>query len=163
MATLESEQKVNQFLLGYARTLLGDLGDDQIAEQPLPGVNHPAWILGHLTFSTDICRDLLGAPKVLPEAWTTQYGVGSRPVTDRSAYPSKDELLSMLERGFAEVRGLVAHATEEQMTAPTAHPRIKDSLPTTRDLLSFLLTAHVAIHLGQLTTWRRMRGMDPMF
>src|SRR5688500_6942528 len=46
---LETEVTVNRFLVGYCKMLVGDLDDERLAEQPLPGVNHPAWILGHLT------------------------------------------------------------------------------------------------------------------
>jgi hypothetical protein len=50
---LESEIQVNQFLVRYCRVLSGDIAEERLAEQPLPGVNHPAWVLGHLAFSAD--------------------------------------------------------------------------------------------------------------
>ena len=50
---LESALRVNQFLVSYCRMLVGDIADERFTEQPLPGVNHPAWILGHLAFSAD--------------------------------------------------------------------------------------------------------------
>src|SRR4051812_35091605 len=68
-AMLDSELKVNQFLMQYCRTLVADVADERMAEQPLPGVNHPAWILGHLAFSADRARWLLGGEKEMPAAW----------------------------------------------------------------------------------------------
>jgi hypothetical protein len=50
---LDSELKVNQFLMHYCRRLVADVADERMAEQPLLGVNHPASILGHLAFSAD--------------------------------------------------------------------------------------------------------------
>ncbi len=47
---LDSELNVNRFLVTYCRMLVGDIADERLAEQPLPDVNHPAWILGHLAF-----------------------------------------------------------------------------------------------------------------
>lgn len=35
---LDSEIKVNQFLLLYCRMLVADIPDERMAEQPLPGV-----------------------------------------------------------------------------------------------------------------------------
>lgn len=160
---LESALKVNEFVLGYGRMLMADVDDARIAERPVAGVNHPAWILGHLIFSTDILRDLLGHPKVLPETWTAQFGVGSKPSTNRADYLSKEELLGLLDRNFAEVRQLAASATEEQLGQPNPHPRSRDALPTTRELVVLLLTGHAGVHLGQLSTWRRMIGMAPLF
>ena len=31
------------------------------------------------------------------------------------------------------------------------------------DFLSFVTTSHVALHLGQLSTWRRVQGQAPLF
>jgi hypothetical protein len=33
--------------------LVGEIADERLAEQPLAGVNHPAWILGHLAWTAD--------------------------------------------------------------------------------------------------------------
>jgi len=51
----------------------------------------------------------------------------------------------------------------EKMASPNPNPRLKDGLPTVRDAVSFLLTGHLALHLGQLSAWRRMTGLAPMF
>jgi hypothetical protein len=32
----------------YCRMLMADIADERMAEEPLPGVNHPAWKLGPL-------------------------------------------------------------------------------------------------------------------
>ena len=63
---LETELKVNQFLLGYLRKLIGDIPDERTVEQPLPDVNHPAWILGHLAWSTDRARSAPGPAAGIP-------------------------------------------------------------------------------------------------
>src|SRR6516165_3095771 len=38
-----NECKINQFLLGYSRLMTADIADERMADQPCPGVNHPAW------------------------------------------------------------------------------------------------------------------------
>src|SRR4051812_43776739 len=97
---LDSEVRVNQFLVQYCRMLVGDIADERMAEQPLAGVNHPAWVLGHLAFSADLAAGLLGAAKSLPGEWVPLFGPGSKPSTSRSGYPSRDELLRAVEHGF---------------------------------------------------------------
>ena len=71
---LDSERKVNQFLVQYCRLLVGDIADERLAEQPLPGVNHPAWQVSHLAFSADRASSLLGAAKELPADWAALFG-----------------------------------------------------------------------------------------
>jgi hypothetical protein len=134
-----------------------------MAGQPLPGVNPPAWILGHLAFSADRARGFLGAEKEMPEAWAPLFAPESAPCTNRADYPPKDELWRALEQGFESLRRQAETATSEQLSQPSTHPRVKDALPTTRDLVAFLLTGHLGIHLGQLSTWRRMIGLPRLF
>jgi hypothetical protein len=160
---LDSELKVNQFLMQYCRMLVADIADERLAEQLLPGVNHPAWVLGHLAFSADRARGLVGAEKELPAAWTPLFSPGSQPSASRSDYPSKDELLRAVEQGFERLRQQAAAATPEQLARPTTNPYTKDALPMVRDGVAFLLTGQLGIHLGQLSMWRRMTGLPPLF
>jgi hypothetical protein len=160
---LDSDIKVNLFLMRYCQTLLADIADDRMADQPLPGVNHPAWILGHLAVTADTAMTLLGAEKVLPSEWGALFGFGSKPTESRSRYPSKTELLQAVEQAYERVRQEVSAATPEQLSEPTSHPRMKDLLPTTKDRIAFMLTGHVGTHLGQLSSWRRMIGLPPLF
>jgi hypothetical protein len=160
---LDSELKVNRFLMGYARMLIGDIPDERMVEQPFPGVNHPAWNLGHLAWSTDRGRWLLGLEPEFPSEWTTLFGFGSKPTASRGDYPSRDELIGAVERGFERLREQVAAATPEQLETPSPNSRTKEALPTVQDGLVLLLTGHLGAHLGQLSMWRRMIGLPPLF
>lgn len=160
---LDTETKINLFLLQYCRLLTADVPDERLAEEPLPGVNHPAWILGHLGWSSDRALELLGAAKTLPSEWTPLFGPGSKHAPGREAYPSKEELLRALEHGFERVRQRASAATPEQLAQPTINPRMKGALPTVQHGVAFLMTAHLGVHLGQLSSWRRMIGLAPLF
>lgn len=159
----DSDLKVNQFLMGYFRKLIDGIPDERMVEQPMPGVNHPAWILGHLAWSTDRGRWVLGLEPEFPADWTEKFGFGSTASADRGDYPSRDELIAAVERGFERLREQVAAASPEVLARPSPNPRTKDQLPTVQDALAFLLTGHPATHLGQLSTWRRMIGLPPLF
>ena len=39
--------------LRYALALLGDLSDEQMMLRPGGNMNHPAWILGHMSLNQD--------------------------------------------------------------------------------------------------------------
>ena len=160
---LDSELKINRFMMEYVRMLVGDVPDERIAEQPLPGVNHPAWILGHLAFSTDRGRSLLGLEPEFPAEWTPIFGFGSKPSASRGDYPARDELIQAVERGFERLQEQAVSATPEQLGRPLTNPRMKDFLPTVKDGLAFLLTGHMGVHLGQFSAWRRMIGLPPLF
>ena len=160
---LDSELKINSFLVGYCRTLVGDIADERMAEQPLAGVNHPAWILGHLAFTADATLGKLGAHKALPAEWATLFSAGSKPSAQRGLYPSKDDLLPAVEQGYQQLRQKAATANPEQLSRPTTNPVTKQTLPTLKDMVAFLLSGHMGVHLGQLSSWRRMIGLPPLF
>ncbi len=159
----DSDIKVNLLLIQYLRMQVAEIADERMAEQPLAGVNHPAWILGHLAYSADGGRALLGAEKRLPASWTTLYGPGSKCSALRGDYPAKDDLVNAVCDGFERLREAAATATSEQLSRPSTNPRMKDALPALKDGVAFLLTGHLGVHLGQLSTWRRMIGLPHLF
>ena len=64
---LDNAIRVNLFLMQDCQMLVGDIADEWLAEQPQAGINHPAWILGHLAWAADGALAMLGAPKLLPD------------------------------------------------------------------------------------------------
>jgi hypothetical protein len=158
-----NEIKINQFLLKYCHLLTADIADERMAEQPMPCVNHPAWILGHLAVSAEMVIGRLGGDKFLPAEWGDLFKPGSSPRDVRVDYPSKETLLKGLEDSFARARDAAAGASAETLAAPTPNPRMKEGLPTMCEVTAFILTGHLGVHLGQLSMWRRLAGMPPLF
>jgi hypothetical protein len=152
---------VYAFMLDYARLLTDDLDDRTMCDQPFPGMNPPAWVLGHLAVCTDFALMLLGREKLCPPEWHAMFGPGSTLAADRSAYPSKEELMSALERGHEAVTAALPIVTPELLAAKHPFPVrfLRRSLPSVGDLLLHLLTSHEAVHLGQLSAWRRSVGL----
>lgn len=159
----ETELKINRFLLQYAHLLTNDIPDERFAEQPLPGVNHPAWIIGHIAVTGDFVSSICGGQKHCPETWGKQFGPGSVMTGNRGDYPSKAELIQTLDRAFLAAHEVVPSATEEQLARPNPNRRMREGLPTLREACAFLLTGHFGVHLGQLSAWRRMIGVSPLF
>jgi hypothetical protein len=160
---LDGVIKVNLFLMQYCRKLVEDVADLRLAEQPFPGVNHPAWVIGHLAWTADRGLERLGAPETVPPEWKTLFGRGSTPSDSRALYASKDELLQSMERAYEQLRQKAASASPEQLSQATSDPRAKETLPTLNDIVTFVMTGHVGVHLGQISAWRRMIGLPPLF
>ena len=148
---LDSAIQSNLFLMQYCRKLVGDIADERMAEQPLAGVNHPAWILGHLAWTADRALGMLAAPETLAAEWASLFGRGSDPSPSRAVYPSKGELLRAVEQGYQQLRQRARSASPEQLAQPTTNPLAKETLPTLKDLVAFSLSGHMGGHLGQLS------------
>lgn len=147
------------FNLDRSRTLVKDLNDDQMVQQPNGLVNHPAWSIGHLSLSADELGQELGLESVLPTGWDKKFDGGEIPSANVSDYPSKLALLADLTTQHAR------NTKELKKTDPSLfsqqHPNenIRKKFPTTGDLIVFLMTSHEMLHLGQLAAWRRAMGL----
>jgi len=161
--SLKNVIATNRFELGYASMLLDDLPDERLCEQPVSGVNHPAWIIGHLSNTADSVSAWFGVRPSISDEVKKTLGLGSTPSTNRADYPSKEKMLQLLNETHERLYQLIAAADESQLDAPTPFPRLAAGLPTIREALTFILVGHVGVHLGQLSTWRRMIGLPPLF
>ncbi len=160
---LENACAVNKFLQGYCDMMVSDVPEERICEQPAAAVNHPAWILGHLSLSADFGLRALGAPTLLDESWSQMFGIGSQPVSESANYPTKAELLATFHAGYAAFREAASNASSELLQQPNPSPRLKEHLPTLELAAAFLLSGHFGVHAGQLSMWRRLAGFAPMF
>jgi len=159
----ETELASNAVLLGLAEHLTADISDADMTAQAVAGTNHPAWILGHLAYAADGAVGLLGGEKQTDAEWSTKYGRDSKLSSDRADYPSRDELLRVFLETHGRARELASTADPELMKRPNPNSRMRDRLPTIGEMCAFLLTGHLGFHLGQLSAWRRMRGLPPLF
>jgi hypothetical protein len=148
----------------YGKGLVADIPDDQFAAQPIAGkvLNPPAWVLGHCAYAAANVAMVLGHKFDLPANANELFGMNSTPRLERSAYPSKDALLSLFDASFKAGADALASATEAQLAAP-APESIRSILPTVGLFGVFLLTSHAGTHLGQLSMWRRAMGMKRLF
>lgn len=151
-------QHVYKFNLGFARQLVADIPDEQMAEQPAGTVNHPAWVLGHLVVTADFMAALLGKQRDASDDWRKLFNPGSTPQADRSLYPSKDELVTALVAGHERVADAFERTKAKHLEALNPVEGFNKVFPTIGDALMYGVLAHEGFHLGQLSTWRRTLG-----
>ena len=116
-------------------------------------------VFGHLAVCTDYGLKLLGQPTPCPKEWHAAFGIGSDPAVPPSLQPGKAELLEAIASGHARLNAAMRGATPEQLNAVNPHDFLVGALPTVGHLLAQLTTAHPAMHLGQLSAWRRLNGL----
>jgi hypothetical protein len=148
--------------LDYLRRLVADLPDEQLAAQPSGVVNHPAWVIGHLIYSCQAIGGELGLPAWLPSGWSERFGTGSIPAADRATYPAKAELLSALADAEMRVVDRLMDLGDAGMASPLPDERFRSKFPTIGHAVVHILTAHTAVHVGQISAWRRAAGYPPL-
>jgi hypothetical protein len=163
MNVMDAVGPVYNFNLFYAQRLVADLADEELCRQPLRDVtmNHPAFLIGHVAWSNDNGIKLVGGTPVLiglKELW----GTGAIPSDDRSRYPSKADIVKTLEVSHARLAEAVTNASKSYFKAP-APENMRAKFPTNGHVLLGLMTSHYAVHLGQLSAWRRAMGLPSVF
>lgn len=143
----------------YAKRLVADIADADLCAQPAPGMNHAAWVLGHLTYVFNSMAGVFEVKTPLPDGWKELFNLSSKPLPERDKYPSKAALLAAYEASYAQIVELVRAATPESLEREFPNPRLKPLLPTVGVAMVHILTSHQAAHLGQLSAWRRAQGL----
>jgi hypothetical protein len=165
--TVSSEAPAGTLLawsLAAARTqtlaLTEDVPDELSATQSDFGEHHPVWVVGHLLLSDSYLLHLL-AVEPLPldfGALLAAYGPEASPGSvDTPA-------LSRLTARLAHTGARRHDAVRSMSTAALARRTPDTALATTQPTLHHHLTAlliHEGYHAGQLSTWRRWRGLPP--
>ena len=146
--------------LAYARRLVADVPAERWAEQPAEAVNHPAWVLGHLTITSDRVagKMLLGLDAQVPDKWSELFGPSSTPGSDVKQYPPGEELTTALRGIHGHIAGALRELDADKLNAPPASEKFAERFPTLAHGLTHVLIAHENLHLGQLSAWRRTLG-----
>ena len=145
--------------LGYAKRLVADIPDGAMALQPALGMNHAAWVLGHLACTADMLGAMIGLKPICPPEWVSLFDWNSTPSSDASLYASKATLLKALEDAHAQTAAALPHVPASRWSETTPLEAVRGFLPTMGDCFVFVMAAHENMHLGQLSAWRRVQGM----
>ena len=152
----------NRLIFDYLRRLVADVPDGDLARQPNGVANHPAWVIGHLTCSCQGIGGELGLEAWLPEPWQGLFNTASAPTSDRSAYSSKTELLAALADGQVRLSERLTALGDAAMSGPLPDERYRTLFPTLDHAVLHILTGHAAVHVGQVSVWRRAAGYQPL-
>jgi hypothetical protein len=150
------------YCLDYLREQVADVADDDMVAQPNGIMNHPAWVVGHLTHTCQLLGGVIGLPEWLPNDWAGRYGTGSMPAADAGLYETKSRGLAILADAQARLTRAVEQLDDARLDEPFPDESYLDVFPTVRHALTQVLVGHTANHVGQLSVWRRAMGLPPM-
>ncbi len=142
----------------FARLPVGNLG--------VVPTNHPAWVFGHLGLYGPHLLTLLGhaddAEKLAaPKTWDTLFGMGSTCQDDPAGdvYPSMNKIVEQFERSYDAALKATQNADDAVFMKINPNEKMRDRFPTVGTAVTFMLTTHPALHLGQVSAWRRIEGL----
>ncbi len=148
-----------RYLLSIAEPMLEGLRDEHSFLEPQPGNKTAGWLLGHLCITGDFARRLCGRKGISPVEWRTTFRPGTKAASDPSAYPPMADLCRNFREIYADLCVAILSVDEAALSAPNPFEAARPAFPTAREFLPYLMTGHLAYHLGQLGDWRRATGL----
>lgn len=146
--------------LNYAAALLADLTDEQMVLRPGGAMNHPAWIVGHVSIYHPIVVALLENRPFADAKDDRVYGfAGQGPVDDLSVYGTKQSIVKRFVDGHEQVAQALLKAKPADFARKPNLERWAAIYPTNEFMLPDLLLHHESLHIGQLSIWRRAAGL----
>ena len=167
--TLEPEKTLYAFAKNYLQTLCSDLTDEDLAELRDSTGKTPGWILGHIRVVGELGVQLLGGQPGCESSWFAAFGPGSVPSQPNGESPdnlpsfSVEEIVKAIDGTYAKLLEMFEAAPAADLDEPHSFEPLAKTLPRKRDLLTHLLTTHLAYHLAQLSACRRSKGLGSLF
>jgi hypothetical protein len=162
---LEMVSSQIQFVRTYTEQLLADIDQESWYEQPIDGMNHIAWQVGHLTmaqYGLALLRQRgreSADRELIPRSYLRMFAKGSSPSIDVDARPDPAEIRSVFDRVHQQVLKELEAYPLEQLDTPVELPYV--AFPN--KLGSLIMSAHhEMLHAGQIGMLRRLLGKPPI-
>ena len=151
--------------LGYALTLAEDIPADRWADPVIEGMNHPAFLYGHLAiYGNRMLGGFLDREDLVNEVPFDAEAVaaGAPCLSDASKYATKDVVLPYFKERYETVIEVLPSVSADVFARENpVEGRFREMLPTVGGVVLFMLNNHVMMHAGQVSHWRRAMGLGP--
>ena len=148
-----------RFIFGQGKRWLADLTDDHLALEPIAGAKTAGWLVGHLSVTGDFGRRICGLTPMCPKEWRALFNPGTFPSLDRSVYPPMAELRETVAKVYRDFFAEAPNAAAEVLAMANPYTPALGAFPTAGDFAAYLMTGHLAHHLGQLGSWHAAAGL----
>jgi hypothetical protein len=91
-----------------------------------------------------------------PREWRAAFNPQTQPSRQAADYPSMDELRGMLRSVYSDFCDAAESVDSALLAAPNPYVPSQPDFPTIGHFVPYLLTGHLAYHMGQLRTWRNV-------
>ena len=152
-----------RFSLNLATILVKDIEADKFADRRGSTINHPAFVLGHLSYYMGVCMQLMGGEIELADSDTELYQHGVECHDNPGLYPGKDDAIAQFTERLNTVCDFLDSCDESAFAKSSEGTFFEERMPTMGAITTFMMVGHVNLHLGQLSAWRRVAGMGSAY
>jgi len=147
------------FMPFLANMLCEDIDASMFANRHGTTINHPAFVLGHISYYIGKCLALIGSDDPFCESEAALYAMGVECVDDASLYPDKQTCIAHFATRCQDAAKYVESCDPTLFERSAAETPFAERFDTLGQVASFMLIGHPSFHLGQISAWRRVAGM----
>jgi len=131
--------------------------------------NHPAFVFGHLSIYPARVLEMGGmdpAPVAMPEKLQELFSSKAvcRDDPEGTIYPPMTEIVDRFMTSYARAIQAVGGWDDPKLGGPhQGGEQYQKLAPTLGIGATFFFTTHMAMHVGQISAWRRFMGLGPVF
>ncbi len=154
---------------GFAERAFAGIPPEKFARRPVVGgvtidTNHPAFIYGHLALYPARILAQLGADAsavATPPVWLDLFKAGCpcRDDPEGRIYPPMSEITRAFLTGYDAALATVAKTDDEVFARPLPDENYRKHFSTIGVATLVYCCSHIAVHMGQVSTWRRCMGL----
>ncbi len=152
--------------ISYGETLTTNIPAEDFAHIPHPGMNHPAFCLGHLSLYPNELLRLLGRKEHIVDKpdFVPLFQAGTQCVEQDGRYPPKHDITRFYFDRHHVLCDALADVGDKLpgLMQGCPHSPFKRWFPTIGATLIYYLNNHHMQHLGQISAWRRVMGLPPL-
>lgn len=146
----------------WVTNTLADFTDAEMFVRPVPGANHAAWQLGHITAGESMFVSGCGGKMPeLPAGFADRFSQKTTGIDDPKQFASKAELIEQFKKVRAASVEWVKSLKPEDLDKPG--PEMIRSFAPTVGSVVLLLNGHAMMHMGQMQVIRRKLGKKVLF
>lgn len=158
--------------LGLSELLIKDVKPEFFARLPSVGgvqikANHAAFNFGHLAIYPArwlAAVELDGAHLAAPAGFEELFSAGKECRDDPAGtvYPAMGVVMEAFFKGHRGAMEAIKGVDDSVFAKPNPREASRDRFPTVGAAMIFYTSAHIMMHLGQISTWRRCFGLGPV-
>jgi len=155
-----------------AERLVQGVSPDIFARKPSVGgttinANHAAFNFGHLALYPSrwlAAVGIDGSSLAAPDGFEDLFAAGKECSDDPAGtvYPAMDTVMNAFYASHRGALDLLRGVDDATFAKPNPREQSRDRLPTIGAAMVFYTSAHIMMHLGQVSTWRRCFGLGPV-
>jgi len=154
-----------RMIVGLADAMLAGVDPAKAGTKP-EGVDcvTPVFIIGHLAIYPEFVLQFLGRDEAdVDEKYEAlfKHGVECHDDPNNEKYPPLSDVVERFKARSELAIKALEEADDELLARENPMENMREKLPTIGAMCMFLLAAHTAFHIGQLSTWRRCMGLGP--